>query len=106
MYRLARRKPRGGRDRGAPGDGLRSRRRSAEADAGDNDARCQEDNRAATGAHAGTEFLNLTLRCLGARVGRRVHIHRGVDVLRGGWDLLDIGDDVTLARFAELTKRN
>ena len=42
------------------------------------------------------------LRALGARIGRRVHIHRGVNLLMGGWDLLEIGDDVTLNRDAEL----
>jgi non-ribosomal peptide synthetase-like protein len=47
---------------------------------------------------AGTEFFNMALRALGSRIGRRVHIHRGVDLRRGGWDLLDIGDDVTIAR--------
>ena len=51
---------------------------------------------------AGTEFLNRVLRVLGARVGQRVHIHRGVDVARGGWDLLEIGDDVTIARDGSL----
>ena len=51
---------------------------------------------------AGTEFLSLVLRALGARVGHGVHIHRGVDVSRGGWDLLDIGDDVTIARDASV----
>ena len=40
----------------------------------------------------------MTLRALGARIGRRVHIHRGVNLLQGGWDLLEIGDDVTLAQ--------
>ncbi len=50
----------------------------------------------------GTEFLNVTLRCLGARIGQRVHIHRGADVFRGGWDLLEIGDDVTLRQEASL----
>ncbi len=49
---------------------------------------------------AGTEFLNMALRSLGARVGDRVHIHAGVDLSRGGWDLLDIGDDVTISRDA------
>ena len=49
---------------------------------------------------AGTEFLNMALRSLGARVGERVHIHAGVDLSRGGWDLLDIGDDVTISRDA------
>ena len=51
---------------------------------------------------AGTEFLSMALRALGAKVGQRVHIHRGVDVRRGGWDLLDIGDDVTIARDGSL----
>ena len=46
----------------------------------------------------GTEFYCMVLRLLGARIGQRVHIHRGVNLLRGGWDLLDIGDDVTLSR--------
>ncbi|MBL8856948.1 MAG: amino acid adenylation domain-containing protein [Planctomycetes bacterium] len=45
-----------------------------------------------------TVFLNSVLRVLGARVGRRVHIHRGVDLRQGGWDLLEIGDDATLAQ--------
>lgn len=46
----------------------------------------------------GTEFQLALLRALGARIGRRVHIHRGVDFQQGGWDLLEIGDDVTLAQ--------
>ncbi len=55
----------------------------------------------------GTVFQQTALRALGARIGLRVHIHRDVDLLRGGWDLLDIGDDVTLGqnsfvRLAEL----
>lgn len=49
---------------------------------------------------AGTELQCMALRALGARIGRRVHIHRGVDLLQGGWDLLDIGDDVTLGQDA------
>jgi non-ribosomal peptide synthetase-like protein len=48
----------------------------------------------------GTVFQQLALRALGARIGRRVHIHRGVNLLQGGWDLLDIGDDVTLSQDA------
>ncbi|HEY3287478.1 MAG TPA: amino acid adenylation domain-containing protein [Gemmatimonadaceae bacterium] len=48
----------------------------------------------------GTEFQVMALRALGARIGRRVHIHRGVVLLRGGWDLLEIGDDVTLSQDA------
>ena len=50
----------------------------------------------------GTELLNMALRALGARIGKRVHIHRGVDLFRGGWDLLEIGDDVTLSEEASI----
>lgn len=49
---------------------------------------------------SGTEFVPVVLRALGARVGRRVHVHRGVDFQQGGWDLLDLGDDVSLGRDA------
>ena len=48
----------------------------------------------------GTVFQHAALRALGARIGRRVHIHRGVDLLQGGWDLLEIGDDVTIGQEA------
>jgi non-ribosomal peptide synthetase-like protein len=51
---------------------------------------------------SGTEFECRALRALGARIGRRVHIHRGVTLDQGGWDLLDIGDDATLAQDAAL----
>ncbi|MDB5307774.1 MAG: lgrD 2 [Gemmataceae bacterium] len=50
----------------------------------------------------GTVFLHVVLRALGARIGKRVHIHRGVNLYHGGWDLLDIGDDVTIGRDAAL----
>ena len=50
----------------------------------------------------GTGFQAMALRMLGARIGRRVHIHRGVDLLHGGWDLLEIGDDVTIGQEASL----
>ncbi|MBY0460997.1 MAG: hypothetical protein K2V38_27060, partial [Gemmataceae bacterium] len=50
----------------------------------------------------GTVFQCAALRLLGARIGKRVHIHRGVDLLQGGWDLLDIGDDVTLSQESSL----
>ncbi len=50
----------------------------------------------------GTEFQCMALRALGARIGRRVHIHRGINLLQGGWDLLEIGDDVTLSQDASL----
>lgn len=53
-------------------------------------------------AFEGTRYQLAALRALGARVGQRVHIQRGVDLLQGGWDLLEIGDDVTLCRDAEL----
>jgi non-ribosomal peptide synthetase-like protein len=50
----------------------------------------------------GTVFQHSALRALGARIGNRVHIHRGVNLLQGGWDLLDLGDDVTLSQDASL----
>ena len=50
----------------------------------------------------GTGFKQAILRALGARIGKRVHIHRGVDLRHGGWDLLEIGDDVTLGQDASL----
>jgi non-ribosomal peptide synthetase-like protein len=46
----------------------------------------------------GTVFTSFALRILGAKVGRRVHFHRGVNPSHGGWDLLSIGDDVTLSQ--------
>lgn len=51
---------------------------------------------------AGTEYTSVVLRKLGARIGERVHIHRGVNLQQGGWDLLDIGDDVTVSQDASL----
>ncbi len=51
---------------------------------------------------AGTEMYGVLLRSLGARIGRRVHVHRGVDLSGGGWDLLEIGDDATLCREVDL----
>ncbi len=50
----------------------------------------------------GTELMSIALRALGAKVGRRVHVHRGVDLRHGGWDLLALGDDVTLGQEASL----
>ncbi len=49
---------------------------------------------------AGSGLQLIILRALGARIGRRVHIHRGVDLARGGWDLLEIGDDVAIGQDA------
>lgn len=48
----------------------------------------------------GTEYQKTALRALGARIGQRVHIHRGVQLHAGAWDLLEIGDDVTLGQSA------
>ncbi|HEV7508956.1 MAG TPA: amino acid adenylation domain-containing protein [Thermoanaerobaculia bacterium] len=50
----------------------------------------------------GTVFKNGFLRALGARIGKDVHIHRGVDLRTGGWDLLEIGDGATIGRDASL----
>ncbi len=50
----------------------------------------------------GTEFQNAALRRLGATIGERVHLHRGVDLLEGGFDLLTLGDDVAVAQDATL----
>src|SRR5262249_15318015 len=49
-----------------------------------------------------TELQNVVLRALGARIGRRVHLHRGVNLTQGGWDLLDIGDEVTIGQDVAL----
>ncbi len=46
----------------------------------------------------GTTVQQIILRALGVRIGARVYIHRRVDLWRGGWDLLTIGDDVTLSQ--------
>ena len=50
----------------------------------------------------GTAFKNVFLRALGARIGRDVTIHRGVDLRAGGWDLLAIEDGATVGRDASL----
>lgn len=50
---------------------------------------------------AGTEYQAIAWRALGARIGQRVHLHRGVH-LASGWDLLEIGDDSTLGRDVAL----
>ena len=48
----------------------------------------------------GTELQNAALRALGARIGEGVRLHHGVDLTRGGWELLEIGDGVTVGRDA------
>ena len=50
----------------------------------------------------GTEFQVYALRALGARIGKRVHLHRGVNLFQGGWDLLEVGDDATISQDAAL----
>jgi non-ribosomal peptide synthetase-like protein len=40
------------------------------------------------------------LRLFGARIGARVHIHRGVRLGDGGWDLLTLEDDATVGQDA------
>ncbi|MBI5171231.1 MAG: amino acid adenylation domain-containing protein [Candidatus Eisenbacteria bacterium] len=50
----------------------------------------------------GSELGNACLRALGAKIGRDVHLHRGVDLADGGWDLLTIEDGATLGRDASL----
>ncbi len=45
-----------------------------------------------------TGLRAVLLRALGARIGQDVHLHRGVALHHGGWDLLDIGDGATLGR--------
>ncbi|MBK8974692.1 MAG: amino acid adenylation domain-containing protein [Planctomycetes bacterium] len=52
------------------------------------------------GLLVGTVFQAAILRALGARIGRRVHLHRGVDLTGAAFDLLEIGDGATLARDA------
>jgi len=54
------------------------------------------------GALEGSMLMSLVLRALGAKVGRRVVIHRGVELRTGGWDLLSLGNDVTLAQESAL----
>ncbi|MCP5020323.1 MAG: amino acid adenylation domain-containing protein, partial [bacterium] len=48
----------------------------------------------------GTVWHASVLRLLGAKVGEHVHLHRGVSFPLGGWDLLEIGDHVTLCQDA------
>lgn len=50
----------------------------------------------------GTELQLTALRALGARIGERVQLHRGVDLRHGGWDLLDLGDDAAVGQDGAL----
>jgi non-ribosomal peptide synthetase-like protein len=47
-----------------------------------------------------TGIAPTVLRLLGARIGRNVHIHRGVRLNEGGWDLLTLEDDATVGQDA------
>jgi|688.fasta_scaffold01998_19 non-ribosomal peptide synthetase-like protein len=49
-----------------------------------------------------TGLCSPVLRSLGARIGRRVHLHHGIQLSAGGWDLLEIGDDAMLSQDAAL----
>ena len=49
-----------------------------------------------------TGLRALLLRALGARIGADVHLHRGVALHHGGWDLLEIGDGAALGRDVSL----
>ncbi len=50
----------------------------------------------------GTVFVSVILRMLGAKIGKGVHISRGVTLVHGGWDLLEIGDNVSISRDVTL----
>jgi hypothetical protein len=50
----------------------------------------------------GTEYQKMALRASVRASAKRVHIHRGVELTDGGWDLLEIGDDVTLSQGAAI----
>ncbi|MCE2881837.1 MAG: amino acid adenylation domain-containing protein [Planctomycetaceae bacterium] len=47
-----------------------------------------------------TGLAPVVLRLLGARIGRGVHIHRGVRLTDGGWDLLTLEDGATVGQDA------
>ncbi len=53
------------------------------------------------GLLGGTIFKCTLLRLLGAKIGKNVHIHNGVNIT-SGWDLLTLGDHVSLGRDAAL----
>jgi non-ribosomal peptide synthetase-like protein len=42
----------------------------------------------------------MALRLFGARIGRHVHIHRGVRLTDGGWDLITLEDHATIGQDA------
>ena len=50
----------------------------------------------------GTILEGWAMRCLGAKIGKRVHLSRGVDLPHGAFDLLEIGDDACFAQDSAL----
>ncbi|MBC2651747.1 non-ribosomal peptide synthetase [Novosphingobium aerophilum] len=50
----------------------------------------------------GTGLQIAVLRALGATIGERVHLARGVELRRGGWDLLTLGDGAAVNSDAVL----
>ncbi|MFT4647511.1 MAG: non-ribosomal peptide synthetase-like protein [Glaciecola sp.] len=50
----------------------------------------------------GTVWHAMVLRSLGAKIGKDVHLHRGVSFPLGGWDLLEISDGVMLCQDAQV----
>lgn len=54
------------------------------------------------GLVGGTVFKSHFLRLLGAKIGKDVHIHNGVSLVAGGWDLLTIDDGAMVGRDAAL----
>ena len=49
-----------------------------------------------------TGLAPAALRLLGARVGRGVHVHAGVRLTEGGWDLITLEDGATIGQDASL----
>jgi non-ribosomal peptide synthetase-like protein len=50
----------------------------------------------------GTIFKNFFLKSMGVKIGKNVYIQKGANVIMGGWDLLTIGDNVTIGREASV----
>ena len=50
----------------------------------------------------GTELQLTLLRLFGARIGKNVFVHPGVDLRGGGWDLLEIGDGAAIGQDAAI----
>lgn len=52
---------------------------------------------------SGSPLQLWALRRLGAQIGEGVYLHRGVDLSHGGWELIELGDHVTMGRDASLS---